>query len=475
MSDRRSAERDFDALYRAQAPRVVHLIYASTGDLTLAQDCTQEAYSRAWQRWSEVSTYDDPGAWVRTVARRLAISAWRKRTNQDRAHVRHGRLAARSAAVGGPCCRPDGAGHPQRPGAGGRGPALPRRPVGGPDRARDQHPRRHHQGATAPWPRAARGWPCSPRSLAVAEQQTWSVEDDAVVRAALDVLRRDVQERPLADAAFVRARGDARRRHRRVTVALASAAAAVAVGYVGVQALVEPTGRVVGPVGRPTIAVSAPTGAGGTGATTGAADPSVPLAVPGPLPVAQEYQRALGLRGRVVVSDLKESEGAVLDCPQVRSPGVRVAGQSVTSVGPGVYGDQGGLPRHRPGHRDPGRHHAGAAAAGLPDAHGVRRRRSGSATGAPQQRAGQRAVVRHHPLRRPGRAAQRRPDPDQPDVALDDGAAAGPRRRGPAAAAERRGCAGDHAARPALTSGAGAGAAGPPAPQEERRRAGHLG
>jgi DNA-directed RNA polymerase specialized sigma24 family protein len=90
MSDRRSAEMDFDALYRAQAPRVVHLIYASTGDLTLAQDCTQEAYSRAWQRWSEVSTYDDPGAWVRTVARRLAISAWRKRTNQDRAHVRHG-------------------------------------------------------------------------------------------------------------------------------------------------------------------------------------------------------------------------------------------------------------------------------------------------------------------------------------------------------------------------------------------------
>lgn len=172
------------------------------------------------------------------------------------------------------------------------------------------------------------------------QQQTWSVEDDAVVRGALAVLRRDVQERPLADAAFVRARGDARRRRRRVTVALASAAAAVAVAYVGVQALVEPADRVVGPVGRPTVAASASTGPEGTGTTTGAATPSVPLAVPGPLPVAQEYQRALGLRGRVVVSDLKESEGAVLDCPQVRSPGVRVAGQSVTSTGPGVYGDQ---------------------------------------------------------------------------------------------------------------------------------------
>ena len=147
----------------------------------------------------------------------------------------------------------------------------------------------------------------------MAEQQTWSVDDDADVRGALEVLRRDVQERPLADAVFVRARGDARRRRRRTAVALASAAAAVAVGYVGLQALVEPAGRVVGPVGRPTLAVSPSTGPGGTGATTGAPAPSVPLAIPGRLPVAQEYQRALGLRGRVDVSDLKESEGAVLD------------------------------------------------------------------------------------------------------------------------------------------------------------------
>ena len=124
-------------------------------------------------------------------------------------------------------------------------------------------------------------------------------------------------------------------------LALACAAAAVVVGYVGVQALGEPAGQVVGPVAaRPTTAVSTPTRPGGAGTTTAVAEPTGPLAAPGPLPVAQEYQRALGLDGRVVVSDLKESEGAVLDCPQVRSPGVRVAGQSVTSAGPGVYGDQ---------------------------------------------------------------------------------------------------------------------------------------
>lgn len=93
MGGRRVGEDAFDDFYRSNARRVIHLVYASTGDLTLAQDCTQEAFSRAWQQWVKVSAYDDPLAWVRTVARRLAISAWRKRTNQGLAHVRHGAAA----------------------------------------------------------------------------------------------------------------------------------------------------------------------------------------------------------------------------------------------------------------------------------------------------------------------------------------------------------------------------------------------
>jgi RNA polymerase sigma factor (sigma-70 family) len=90
MTRRQDGEAEFDEFYRSSARRVIHLVYASTGDLTLAQDCTQEAFSRAWQQWGKVSRYDDPLAWVRTVARRLAISAWRKKTNQSRAYVRHG-------------------------------------------------------------------------------------------------------------------------------------------------------------------------------------------------------------------------------------------------------------------------------------------------------------------------------------------------------------------------------------------------
>jgi RNA polymerase sigma-70 factor (ECF subfamily) len=85
-----SAEAEFDAFYRDTARRVVHLVYAFTGDLTVAQDATQDAYAKAWQQWSTVRTHDDPLAWVRTVARRTAISGWRKRTTQTRAHERHG-------------------------------------------------------------------------------------------------------------------------------------------------------------------------------------------------------------------------------------------------------------------------------------------------------------------------------------------------------------------------------------------------
>lgn len=91
---RSEAEQDFEEFYQAAAPRVVHLVYASTGDMTIAQDSAQEAFARAWQRWSTISTYDDPLAWVRTVARRVAISAWRKKGAQDRAYVRHGAAAS---------------------------------------------------------------------------------------------------------------------------------------------------------------------------------------------------------------------------------------------------------------------------------------------------------------------------------------------------------------------------------------------
>ena len=75
MTDSDSA--DFDAFYLATVRRVVLYLYAAGGDRGEAQDLAQEAFARAWQHWGKVSGYEDPEAWVRTVAWRLMANRWR--------------------------------------------------------------------------------------------------------------------------------------------------------------------------------------------------------------------------------------------------------------------------------------------------------------------------------------------------------------------------------------------------------------
>jgi RNA polymerase sigma-70 factor (ECF subfamily) len=85
---------DFDAFYAASARRVVHHVYAVCGDLAEAQDAVQEAYARAWQRWSTLRDYDDPESWVRTVAWRLSANRWRSIRRWVTARARLGRPAS---------------------------------------------------------------------------------------------------------------------------------------------------------------------------------------------------------------------------------------------------------------------------------------------------------------------------------------------------------------------------------------------
>lgn len=85
-----AGEGDFDAFYEGSNRRLLAQLYGACGDLGEAQDCLQDAYLRAWQRWSRLATYDNPEAWVRTVAMRLAINRWHKARSAVRAWTRHG-------------------------------------------------------------------------------------------------------------------------------------------------------------------------------------------------------------------------------------------------------------------------------------------------------------------------------------------------------------------------------------------------
>ncbi len=68
----------FDELYAAHFTSVATQLYAYFGDREEAQDVAQEAFCRALARWRDVSSYDDPVAWVRRVAWNLATSNVRR-------------------------------------------------------------------------------------------------------------------------------------------------------------------------------------------------------------------------------------------------------------------------------------------------------------------------------------------------------------------------------------------------------------
>jgi RNA polymerase sigma-70 factor (sigma-E family) len=86
-------DQDFDAFYAATHRRIVGQIYAMTGNLHESEDCAQEAYARAWQRWARLSAeHGNPEAWVRTVATRLAVSSWRKAVSRLTAHRRENQV-----------------------------------------------------------------------------------------------------------------------------------------------------------------------------------------------------------------------------------------------------------------------------------------------------------------------------------------------------------------------------------------------
>jgi RNA polymerase sigma-70 factor (sigma-E family) len=83
----RNAE-EFDDFYAGSSRRVLGQVYAMVGNRAEAEDAVAEAYLRAWDRWDRVRERDSPEAWVRRVAYRIAVSAWRKTVNRLRAHRR---------------------------------------------------------------------------------------------------------------------------------------------------------------------------------------------------------------------------------------------------------------------------------------------------------------------------------------------------------------------------------------------------
>ena len=78
------ADDGFTALFQSAYPRIVGQLRLLTGDRASAEDLAQEAFIRAAARWRQLARYDQPEAWVRTTAFRLAIDQLRRAKRQRR-------------------------------------------------------------------------------------------------------------------------------------------------------------------------------------------------------------------------------------------------------------------------------------------------------------------------------------------------------------------------------------------------------
>ena len=87
---------DFDDFFSRSYRRCAALGYVLTGSASDADDLVQDAFSTAYRRWSEISAYEDPLAWVRKVMVNNAKSRGRRLQREVRALTR---LGNRRAAV----------------------------------------------------------------------------------------------------------------------------------------------------------------------------------------------------------------------------------------------------------------------------------------------------------------------------------------------------------------------------------------
>jgi RNA polymerase sigma-70 factor (ECF subfamily) len=72
------ADDGFEAFYAGAKDRVLRAVVASTGDAHDAEDCTAEAFARAYSRWDELAAYTSPAAWVVRTAVNLHIDRHRR-------------------------------------------------------------------------------------------------------------------------------------------------------------------------------------------------------------------------------------------------------------------------------------------------------------------------------------------------------------------------------------------------------------
>jgi RNA polymerase sigma factor (sigma-70 family) len=74
-----TGDADFERLYKTESEAVFHTVFLLCGDRALAQDATQEAFARAFERWGRLRDRPWVGGWVTSTAVNAARRSLRRR------------------------------------------------------------------------------------------------------------------------------------------------------------------------------------------------------------------------------------------------------------------------------------------------------------------------------------------------------------------------------------------------------------
>src|SRR6476620_8890070 len=78
---------DIARVFRAEHGRAVSVLIRALGDIDLAEDAVQDAFTVAVERWPRDGLPPSPAGWIITTARRRAIDRLRREATRDARHA----------------------------------------------------------------------------------------------------------------------------------------------------------------------------------------------------------------------------------------------------------------------------------------------------------------------------------------------------------------------------------------------------
>jgi RNA polymerase sigma-70 factor (ECF subfamily) len=86
LRDPGAARRETESVFRAEYGRCVATLIRFLGDIDLAEEAVQDAFTVALERWPETGLPPNPGAWITTTARNRAVDRLRREASRDARH-----------------------------------------------------------------------------------------------------------------------------------------------------------------------------------------------------------------------------------------------------------------------------------------------------------------------------------------------------------------------------------------------------